>query len=312
MAPSSLVTAIGTYGHTAALKDGTVKPEGVDLEFEEVTPIIAAFRRMVRGLEFDVSEMAISTYLCAKAYGKPFTAIPVFPVRAFHHGAILYNTKSGISGPQDLAGRKVGVNRGYTVTTGLWVRGILQSEYGVDPSSVTWVLSGDEHVQEWQAPPNVTTPPGQVDLAQMLINGEIDAAIGVGAVDSPDVKPLIPDARNTAHESFRKTGVFPINHTIVIKDSVLESEPDVAASLFNAFKSSKQVYLDKLAAGTDLGDADQAVVQLQGVVGDPVPYGVEANRRAIEAVIDFNVAQKIIPNKVSIEEVFASGTVDLS
>lgn len=311
MAPSSLVTAIGTYGHTKALKDGTVKPGRIALEFEEVSPIIAAFRRMVRGIEFDVAEMAISTYLCAKSFKKPFTAIPIFPVRAFHHGAIMYNTKSGIKEPKDVEGRRVGVNRGYTVTTGLWARGILQSEYGVDLNKVTWVLSGDEHVEEWKAPANVESPEG-ADLAKMLVDGEIDAAIGVGAVDSPDVKPLIPDARNAGYESFKKTGVFPINHTLVIKDSLLESDPWIAEELFAAFKSSKQVYLDKLAAGTDLEEADQAVVQTKSIVGDPVPYGIAANLKALEAALQFNYDQKITPTRFSVEEVFAKNTLNLS
>src|SRR4249919_3274651 len=140
-----LKTALVTRGHTKALKDGTVKPRSFDFEFEEVPTIINAFRRMVRGLEFDISEMAITTYLCARAYGKAFTAIPVFPMRAFHHGAILYNTTVGVRTPKDLEGRTVGVNRGYTVTTGVWARSILQHEYGVDLGKITWVLSGDEH-----------------------------------------------------------------------------------------------------------------------------------------------------------------------
>ena len=127
-----LKTVFVTRGHTKALRDGTVKPRTFDFEFEEVPTIINAFRRMVRGLEFDISEMAITTYLCARAYGKAFTAIPVFPMRAFHHGAILHNTKAGIRGPKDLEGRRVGVNRGYTVTTGVWARSI----------STGWISTG--------------------------------------------------------------------------------------------------------------------------------------------------------------------------
>ena len=125
-----LKTALVTRGHTKALKDGTVKPRSFDFEFEEVPTIINAFRRMVRGLEFDISEMAITTYLCARAHGKAFTAIPVFPMRAFHHGAILHNVKAGIRNPKDLEGQRVGVNRGYTVTTGVWARSILSISTG--------------------------------------------------------------------------------------------------------------------------------------------------------------------------------------
>jgi 4,5-dihydroxyphthalate decarboxylase len=145
-----LKTALVMRGHTQPLKDGTVKPRTFEFDFEDLPTIISAFRRMVRGLEFDIAEMAMTTYLCARAHGVPFTAIPVFPMRAFHHGAIVYNTSTGVRTPKDLEGRKVGVNRGYTVTTGLWARSILQHECGVDLSRVTWVLSGDEHVAAYR------------------------------------------------------------------------------------------------------------------------------------------------------------------
>ena len=148
MAGPKLKTVTRTQGNNRALKEGEVKPKTFEFDFIEVDPLIAAFRRMVRGNEFDICEMAITTYICAKEFGKPMTAIPVFLVRAFHHGAILVNTKAGISTPKDLEGKKVGVNRGYTVTTGVWARGVLQQEYGVDLSKITWVLSGDEHVAE--------------------------------------------------------------------------------------------------------------------------------------------------------------------
>jgi len=151
----ALRTVTRTQGNNQALKDGSVKPRTFVFEFVEVDPLIAAFRRMVRGLEFDVCEMAITTYICAKAHGKRMTAVPVFLVRAFHHGAILVNTKAGIRTPKDLEGRKVGVNRGYTVTTGVWARSILQQEHGVDLCKITWVLSGDEHVAEYRPPANV-------------------------------------------------------------------------------------------------------------------------------------------------------------
>jgi hypothetical protein len=140
-----LKTAIATYPHTKSLKDGTVTAPGIEFEHVEITPIIAAFRRMCRRLEFDVAEMAITTYRTAKAYNKPFTALPVFVVRQFHHSPIVYNVRSGVVSPKDLEGKKVGV-RAYTVTTGVWARGILATEYGVDLSKVTWVLADEEHV----------------------------------------------------------------------------------------------------------------------------------------------------------------------
>src|SRR4029450_5062936 len=155
MTELKLKTVTRSQGNNRALKDGTVKPRTFAFDFVEVDPLIAAFRRMVRGNEVDICQMPITTYICAKAHGKRMTAIPVFLVRAFHHGAILVNTKCGIRTPKDLEGKRVGVNRGYTVTTGVWARGLLQEEHGVDLSKITWVLSGDEHVAEYVPPKNV-------------------------------------------------------------------------------------------------------------------------------------------------------------
>ena len=182
-------------------------------------------RRMCRGLEFDICEMAFTTYVCARAAGLPFTAIPLFVTRNFHHWAIFYNEKSGIRTPKDLEGRKVGVNRGYTVTTGLWARGILQSEYGVDLNKITWVPTDDEHVLGFQYPPNVDNSYRGKPMKELLLSGVVDAALGEVGVEAPEIKPLIPDARNAAFDYFRKTGIYPINHGVVVKNSVLKENP---------------------------------------------------------------------------------------
>src|SRR5438128_7589164 len=193
MAELKLKTVFRPGGHTAPLKDGTVKPRTFEIEYEDVPVLIQGFRRMVRGLEFDICEMAITTYICAKAYGKRFTAVPVFPARVFHHGAILYNTKAGIRNPKDLEGKKVGVHRGYTVTTGVWIRSILQHEYGGDLNKITWLLSGDEHVEEFRAPSNVVPIEKGQNLEAMIVSGEIPAAVNVD-VEHTDVKPLVANA----------------------------------------------------------------------------------------------------------------------
>src|SRR6266849_3681817 len=193
MAELKLKTVTRTQGNNEALKSGIVKPRTFEFDFHEVDPLIDAFRRMVRALEFDISEMALTTYITARAHGKRFTALPIFLVRAFHHGAIVHNTKAGIEGPKDLEGRKVGVNRGYTVTTGLWARSVLQEEHGVDLGKITWVLSGDEHVAEYRPPANVVPIEKGKKMGDMLAAGELAAAIGI-EVDHPDVKPLIPNA----------------------------------------------------------------------------------------------------------------------
>jgi 4,5-dihydroxyphthalate decarboxylase len=304
-----LKTALVTRGHTQALKDGSVKPRTAELAFEEVPQIIQAFRRMVRGLEFDVSEMAMTTYITAKAHGKRFTAIPVFPMRAFHHGAILYNTKSGIQSPKDLEGRKVGVNRGFTVTTGVWARGILQHQYGVDLKRITWVLSGDEHVAEWKPPSHVVPLEPGKKMEDLLLSGEIPAAIGV-QVDSPDVKPLIPNPQDAGLAALRERGIWPINHTVVIKDELLSAHRDLAADLFHAFAEAKRPYLRRLAGGeiAQPSKDDDVFRRVMEVIGDPLPYGVAPNRRMLETVMQYAVEQGIIPRPIAIEELFPAST----
>ena len=310
MPPLNLRSAVGLYGHTQDLIDGSNSSPKFVLEHVEVSPVTSIFRRMVRGLEFDVAEMALSTYLCARAHGKAFTAIPVFLVRGFHHGAIVCNADSGITSPSDLVGRRVGV-RGYTVTTGVWVRGILQSVYGLDLSEVTWVLSGDEHVAEYVAPPNVV-PAANGDLAAMLRSGEIDAAIGV-PLDSPDFRPLIPDAPTASAEYFRLTGVCPINHTLVVKDEILDRNPWLGEELFNLFRQAKTAYLEFLGSGEDLSPADKALLERTKLVGDdPLPYGFEGALKTLKTFIQFTVDQKVIPRYVDPEEIFVLSTLRLA
>ena len=304
-----LHTVLVTRGHTQALKDGTVTPHTFEFDFEDVPIIIKAFRRMVRGLEFDICEMAMTTYLCARAHGKPFTAIPVFPMRAFHHGAIVYNTNAGIRTPKDLEGRKVGVNRGYTVTTGLWARSILQHEYGVDLNRVTWILSGDEHVAEYRPPANVVPiEPGKT-IEGLLIAGEIAAAIGV-EVESPDVKPLVPNAREAGFEALRQRGHYPINHTVVVRNDRLDASPDLAPDMFDAFAQAKRIYVQRLRDGqVDAGSpTDQVFKRVMEITGDPLPYGIDANRRALEAIVQHSVEQGILPRPVAVEELFPENT----
>jgi len=302
-----------TQGNNRALKDGSVKPKNFTFDFIEVDPLIDAFRRMVRGLEFDVCEMAITTYICAKANGKRMTAVPVFIVRAFHHGAILVNTKSGIARPKDLEGKRVGVNRGYTVTTGVWARSILQDEYGVDLSKITWVLTGDEHVAEYKPPANVVPIEKGKKMADMLVSGQLVAAIGVD-IEHPDVKPLIPNALDAGLAALEKRGHYPINHTVVVKDELLAAHPELAADVFNAFAQSKRCYIEKLRAGQieKPSAIDDIHKKVMAITGDPLPYGIEPNRRVLEELIGHAVTQGIIPRPFKLEELFAPGTLDLT
>jgi 4,5-dihydroxyphthalate decarboxylase len=309
MAGPKLKTVTRTQGNNQAIKDGSVRPKTFEFAFEEVDPLIAAFRRMVRGNEFDICEMAITTYICAKAYGKPMTAVPVFLVRAFHHGAILVNAKAGIAAPQDLEGKKVGVNRGYTVTTGVWARGILQHEYGVDLSKITWVLSGDEHVAEYKPPGNVVPMASGKKMDDMLVSGELAAAIGVD-VKHPDVKPLIPNALDAGLAALRRNGLYPINHTVVIKDELIAKHPDLAADVFGAFAAAKGRYVDRLKAGridqpTEVDNVHRRVME---ITGDPLPYGIGPNRKVLDELIGHALAQGIITKPVTVDELFAPST----
>lgn len=310
-----LTIAVGNYGLTKPLKDGSVRSAELNLEYIQVDPIVSAMRRMVRGLEFDICEMAFTTYLCAKACGKPITAIPVFLTRNFQHWAIFYNVKSGITKPKDLEGRTVAVNRGYTVTTGLWARGILQTEYGVDLNKITWAPTDDEHVAEYQAPANVDYSYRGKPIADLLISAKIPAAVGDVRVNSPDIKPLIPEARNAGFAYFQKTGVYPINHGLVIKDTVLKNDPATSQRLFSMFQSAKKIYLSHLGAGKNLSQADESAIALKAIVGDPFPFGISTggapNRKAIETLVQFAVDQQVIPRKFSLEELFATETLDL-
>jgi 4,5-dihydroxyphthalate decarboxylase len=314
MSGKSLKIVTRTQGNNKALKEGAVKPRTCKLEFIEVDPLISAFRRMVRGLEFDISEMALTTYITARAHGKRLTALPIFLVRAFHHGAIIYNTGSGIRRPKDLEGKKVGVNRGYTVTTGLWARAILQHHYDVDLNSITWVLSGDEHVSEYRPPRNVMPIEKGKQLSDLVASGELPAAIGL-EIDAPDVKPLIPNAAEAGFEALRRRGHYPINHLIVVKDEVLETHPDLAADLFHAFAESKRDYVQRLQNGqiqnpTAIDQMHRQVMKITG--GDPLPYGIEPNRQTLEEIIQYAHEQKILDGLVTVEELFAPSTHGLA
>jgi 4,5-dihydroxyphthalate decarboxylase len=308
-----LKTVTRTQGNNKALKDGAVKMPDYRFDFVEVDPLIDAFRRMVRGLEFDVSEMALTTYLAAREHGKKMTALPIFLVRAFHHAAILHNVNSGIRTPRDLEGKRVGVNRGWTVTTGVWARSVLQHEYGVDLKKVTWVLSGDEHVAEFKPPANVVPMEKGRKMAELLASGELGAAINV-ETDSPDVKPLIPNAKEAGFAALRARGHYPINHTVVVKDELLEKHPDLAREVFEAFAQSKRLYVEKLREGriekpTAADEVHRRVMEITG--GDPLPYGIEPNRATLDELAASAVEQGILSRAPKIEDLFARETRNL-
>jgi ABC-type nitrate/sulfonate/bicarbonate transport system substrate-binding protein len=312
MAEPQLRTVTRTQGNNAALKDGTVEPSGFRFAFEEVPVLVHAFRRMVRGLEFDVCEMALTTYLVAKAHGARFTAVPAFLVRGFHHGAVRHNPALGLRTPKELEGRRVGVSRGYTVTTGVWARAILSREYGVDLDRVTWVLSGDEHVAEYRPPANVVPMPTGASLEEMAAEGELAAVIGVG---SPHLAPLIADPEEAGLAALRERGTYPINHLVVVRDELLERHPDLGAEVFGAFARAKRRYVERLRSGavTEPDATDRMYLRVLRETGeDPLPYGVEPNLPVLEELVRHAVDQHILDRPVAVEKLFAEGTRDLT
>jgi 4,5-dihydroxyphthalate decarboxylase len=330
----TLTAAVRSHGGALPLLSEAISMHGLRLEHIRVEPQIAAYRRMVRELAFDVCELAPTTYLCAKAFDKPFTAIPVFLTRDFHHRSVVCNVASGIKEPRDLLGKKFGV-RAYTVTTGVWTRGILESEYAVDPAQVTWYTDDEEHVTEWVAPPNVVKLPTGDSLAEMIVAGRLDAALsgmaGIGRSGPPTANweaaaaqavaastaaqlvPLFPQARVLEMEWYQRTKIFPMHGLIVIKKAVLAEHPWVAPALLRAFQASKERHLKHLAdSGPSTAD-DRHILETQEMIGggDPLPFGLEANRPTIEALIQYAYSQKIIPAKVAPEAVFAANALDL-
>lgn len=312
-----LKMAIAEHPHTSAIRDGSIEIEGVEAEIVTVKPQIGAFRRMVRDVEFDVCELAPTTYIIARAYGAPFVALPIFVVRRFHHSGMLVRPELGIRAPKDLEGKRVGV-RAYSVTTGVWIRQVFIDEYGLDNSKVTWVVDDEEHVTQLKLPPNVIHAPAGTSLAEMIARGELDAGVeaaaGIGRTGAPtggwqeveaNYPDLMPNAEAAEAEYFARTGVYPMHGTIVVKDAILAEHPWIARSLNDAFTRAKDEWLARLNSGEATGAGADKYRALQKIVGpDPLPYGIEANRPTIEALEKTAFEQGLTPRRMSMDELF--------
>jgi 4,5-dihydroxyphthalate decarboxylase len=310
--------AIGEYPHTAEILSGSIPIEGVEPNFIRVVPQIGAYRRMVRQLEFDVCDIAPTTYIIARALGAPFIALPIFLMRRFHHGGLLVHPEPGINHPLDLEGRKVGV-RAYSVTTGVWTRAILMDEYGVDSSKITWVVDDEEHVAQLKLPENVIhTSEGQ-SLADMMAAGELAAGLegnaGIGRSGSPtgggwqaresNYPQLFPNAAELESAWYRKTAIYPIHGTLVVKDEVLKQHPWIAQSLLDAFSKAKTRWLTRLRSGQADSASDQKYRKLSEIVGDdPLPYGTKVNLPTMEALADTAFKQELTARRMTSSEVF--------
>lgn len=312
MGKKALKTVTRTQGNNRALKSGEVTAEDFTFDFEEVTPLVKGFRRMVREGAYDVSEMALTTYICAKAHGAKLTALPVFLVRDFHHKSMARSIASDIEHPRDLEGRRVGVNRGYTVTTGVWARAILAEEFGVDLLKVTWVRSGDEHVAEYRPPANVEDLGGEGSLEQQVGRGTLPAVVGLPA-DGSTTLPLVENPFEAALRAFKSRGLYPINHLVVVRDDILAETPDVAVQVFRAFAESKRRYVAALKAGklSDPTPVDKVHMAVMETMDDPLPYGIAPNLDVLEHLIRHAVDQKIIDRPFEVADLFAPSVQDL-
>ncbi len=281
--PLRLRTAIGPYPHVRELRDS----ERVAFDFVEITPITRAFRRMARDLEFDLCEMAAVTLAQAHAYGKPIAGLSAVVTRGFRHSALICRRDSDLRGPEDLPGKRVGV-RAYSQTTGVWVRGILQHNYGIDPASMTWVTEEDAHVAEYHDPPFVVRAPAGRDLFAMLRAGEIDAVVTLQKADPAAMRTVIPDADAAAADWFRRTGIHPVNHVITITREKLAAHAWLADELMRLFAAAK------------------AAVPSPATTDEALPYGLEANRAAIELLTRFAAEQGLTPRAYAADELFAA------
>jgi len=281
---------LGNYPITKALKAGAVRSDLVDLDFVEVKVANNLFKQVVRDARYDVAELAIVTYLQAKACGKPYVLVPAVLVSRGQHHTIAYNPDRGPLRPSELNGKRVGV-RAYTVTTGTWVRGILAGDYGVDINKVEWITFEDPHVAEYRDPAVVKRAPEGKELTQMLLDGEVAAGIVGDKLPDPRLKHLIPDAEAAAQKWAERHHGVPINHMLVVRQELSRLRPDAVKDIF------RQLHASKRAAGLPDGGAL-----------DPYRFGVEACRPILEIIIEFCHRQQLIPRRMSVDELFDDTT----
>jgi 4,5-dihydroxyphthalate decarboxylase len=279
---------MGSYPNAMALKEGRIGSDLLEFDFADVKVSNTAFKPLVREARFDLAEVAIVTFLQAKHYGKPYVLIPATVVGRGQLHTIAYNPQRGHLGPGDLNAKTLGV-RAYTQTTGVWVRGILAEDYGVDLDTINWVTFEEGHVAEYQDPPNVRRAPEGKELVQMLLDGEIDAAIVGDKLPDRRLKPLVPNPETANHAWSQKHGGVPINHMLVIREQLAQARPDVVREVYRMFRQAKETWL-----------AEIGMPEL-----DPFRFGIEPNRRSLEIVIDFAVKQGLLPRRFTVDELFS-------
>ncbi len=292
--PLRLKTLLGDHATTLALKRGEIKSPSVALDIADIAQAYTAFKRVVRDLEFDVAELAIVTYLMAKAYGKPYTLLPVVVLSRFQHPFLVYNAARGELGPGDLKGKRVGI-RSYSVTTTMWLRGILMNDHGLDIDSVQWVTTEEAHVAEFKDPPNVRRAPAGRDLLSMLFDGELDAMVLADkTLKDPRLKRLIPEPEKAAQDWHARNRAIQINHMVVVRDSLTRSNPDAVREVYRLLTDAKRA-----APPPAPGELDMT------------PIGLEVNRRNLEVAIEYVYQQRLIPRRFKVDELFDDVTRSL-
>jgi 4,5-dihydroxyphthalate decarboxylase len=287
----TLRTNLADYAVTKAMKDGRVSSDIVNLDYCGPTPAHNGFKAMVRESKFDAGELAIVTFLQAKAYGKPYVLLPTPISGRFQHHCAGFNIEFGDLKPKDIEGRKVGV-RTYTQTTALWIRGILRHEYGVDLDKVQWMTLGDGHLAEYRDPNNCERLPAGSSIPDMMLKGELAAALlGEDMPKDERVRTLVPNAQAAAKDWFARENVVPINHMFVVHEDISKQRPDVVRELYRMVVESRNL--------------------AEGVPAIFPPIGLEANRKGLQLAIDWALDQKIIPHRLSVDELFDDVTGSL-
>jgi 4,5-dihydroxyphthalate decarboxylase len=289
-----LRTNLADYPVVRALKAGEVRSDLVEFDFCGPKTAHQGFKPMINEGAYDAGELAIGSFLQAKAYGRPLVMLPAVVMARFQHNYIVYNADRGTLAPKDLEGRRIAV-RSYAQTTGIWVRGILKHEHGVDLSRLRWVCTDDAHVAEYRDPAALVERPGPgaKKLDQMLLDGDVDALIPATDLtkDHPNIRHLFPNPNGQAKAWAQKYGTVPVNHYFVISKHLADARPDVVREIYRLLHESKQL----------------APAPADGI--DFFPYGVEANRKALELVVQYAVEQEVIPRAFTVDELFA-GAVD--
>jgi 4,5-dihydroxyphthalate decarboxylase len=282
MSRSTLKVLIGNYAHTVPMKTGALRSDRFGLEFIEIEPVWDGFKGMIRELKYDVAEMAVVTFLMARAYGKPLVPLPAAMIGRFQQPFALYNRTKGLLAPADLNGKRVGI-RSFTTTTGTWLRGILANDYGVDLDSIDWVTFEDPHVAEYHDA--TTRAPAGRAIVPMLLDGELDAVLGETSSD-PRAACLFGDAQVAASRWYEMHKAVPINHFVVMRRADVQRDPETAREIWRLMSESKRL------AGPPLQP-------------DPLPFGIAPNRASLELIAEYAYQQQLIPQRVSVDEMFA-------